>query len=239
MSKYRQRLQTGTLNLSCSWWEEPIKTSLDLLGICRGRYLYPFITVSLCRFHFLSFFHLSLLLYNLSPLFSPTLYLFSPSIWFFLSFLPYSPIHFSLSLSVFLPYCTSKSMETTARADTLSIGTNYLRPATECPSIYHEAINVSSACRKSMVCKTLNIGKFKHSHTLVSTHMLTNRHKPPLTKMKLTMYFTVCMYCGRNDLYTRVAFGDISLMHHFYEFECQSEKHNPTLSLSHHRLYSL
>lgn len=177
MSKYRQTLQTY-FAADEKWCARTVWTSLDLLGICGGRLDRSFINVSLCRldcfFTYLLWLHqCSLLLTHFSPLLSVLF--------------PY--IHLSLSLlflSVSLPYCTSKSMETIAQPNWS------FRPAikrhAECPSVYHAPIDVSSAYRKSRVCKTLNTSMFTHSCILVAL-------SPLHTGMKLR--------CGRNNFYAQ------------------------------------
>lgn len=101
----------------------------------------------------------------------------------FLLYFPVPPLHLSLSLSPFLSLCllyTSKSMEAPAEPTPYQLVQMISGLPPECPSVYHAAINASSARRKSTVCKTLHTSKFTRSCILV--HMLT------LTRMKLTMH---------------------------------------------------
>lgn len=85
---------------------------------------------------------------------------------------------------------------------------------TECPSVYHTAIDASSACRKSKVCKTLNMSKFTRSCIPVV-------HRPPHMGMKLTALLVVEEMTFTHKL--MVAFGEISLMHHFHVLSLHSE----------------
>lgn len=172
MSKYRQTLQTY-FAADEKWCAHTVWTSLDLLGICGGRLaslsmsLFVDLTVS-------------------SHIFSG----FTNALSFSLLSVLFLSIHLSLSLvflSVSLPYCTSKSMETVAEPNWS------FRPAikrhAECPSVYHAPIDASSAYRKSRVCKTLNTSKFTRSCILVA-------HSPLHTGTKLR--------CWRNNLYAQV-----------------------------------
>lgn len=178
------------------------QTSLYLLGSCR-RYRNIFMTVLFIGLtFFLSCFltHLSRLLsQTFSPFFSTSTLFFPPHT--FIPILLY--ICLSVCLYVFLlaslPYYASKSMETTARADTLSIGTNYLRPATKRPGNHHAGNQCELSVQEKQVPQNTQHKQIHAQLHSAHTHTHTHTGANPSDKDEIDYAHIVGK---KNDFYT-------------------------------------